>query len=233
MIFRPFSAVVAALLLVSPVQAADIGDAERGVKVFAKCKACHAVGPEAKSKVGPHLNEVFGRRAAGIEGFRYSKAMRRAGADGLHWTTQQLDRYVENPKSLVSGTRMAFRGIKDAEDRRNLLAFLRQFSASPANIPESEPTATPRDPDVDPAVLAIEGDPAYGEYLSSECLTCHQASGEDKGIPSIVGWPKADFVVAMQAYKSQARPHPTMRMIAGRLSDEEIASLAVYFESLQ
>ncbi len=216
-----------------PAFAADKGNLERGANVWKKCKSCHAVGPKARNKVGPHLNELFGRAAAGVEKFRYSKPMQRAGADGLVWAPDTLDIYLENPKALVSGTRMAFRGIKNADDRRDLLAFLCQYSASPADIPESAPTATPRDPDIDPAILAIEGDPEYGEYLSSECVTCHQAGGADKGIPSITGWPTADFVVAMQAYKKQARPHPVMRMIAGRLSDEEIAGLASYFSQLQ
>ena len=89
------------------------------------------------------------------------------------------------------------------------------------------------DPDVDPAILAIAGDRDYGEYLSSECTTCHQASGADKGIPSITGWPVEDFVVAMHAYKVKHRPHPVMQMMASRLSEEEIASLAVYFEGVE
>lgn len=221
------------LLLAAPALAAESGNAERGAKVWKKCKSCHMVGEGAKNRVGPHLNEVFGRAAAGIEGFRYSKSMKRAGADGLSWTPEKLDIYIENPKALVSGTRMSFRGIKKAADRQDLLAFLRQYSASPADIPESAPTATARDPDVDPAILAIEGDPAYGEYLSSECITCHQASGADKGIPSITGWPAEDFVVAMHAYKVKARLHPVMQMMAGRLSDEEIAGLAAYFAQLK
>ena len=93
----------------------------------------------------------------------------------------------------------------------------------------STPTAVPRDPDIDPAILAIAGDRDYGEYLASECTTCHKADGADEGIPSITGWPAEDFVVAMHAYKTKAREHPVMQMMAGRLSDEEIASLAVYF----
>ena len=214
-------------------EAADAGDPERGAKVWAKCKSCHVVGEVTRKRQGPHLNDLFGRPAGAIDGFRYSKSMARAGADGLVWTPETLDIYIENPKALVSGTRMAFRGVKDADDRRDLLAFMRQYSASPSDIPESAPTAAPRDPDVDPAILAIEGDPAYGEYLSTECVTCHQAGGEDKGIPSITGWPVEDFVVAMQAYKKQARPHPVMQMMAGRLSDEEIAGLAAYFAQLQ
>ena len=216
-------------LLATPGLAAD---AERGAKLYAKCKSCHMVGPDARHRVGPHLNELFGRKAAAYEDYRYSKDMARAGADGLIWDTETLDHYIENPRSLVTGTRMAFRGIAKAEDRADLLAFLRLYTVSPSDIPEAEPTAAPRDPDVDPAILAIEGDRDYGEYLASECITCHQASGADKGIPSITGWPKPDFVVVMHAYKNQHRPHPVMRMIAGDLSDEEIAALAAYFEGV-
>ena len=128
---------------------------------------------------------------------------------------------------------MLFRSIESAGDRADLIAFLRQYSASPSDIPEAQPTALPRDPDVGPEVLAIEGDPAYGEYLASECVACHQASGADEGIPSITGWPERDFVTVMHAYKNRHRPHPVMRMIAGSLSDEEIAALAAYFRGVQ
>ena len=86
---------------------------------------------------------------------------------------------------------------------------------------------------VDPAILAIKGDPDYGAYLSSECTTCHQADGSDQGIPSVTGWPEEDFVVAMHAYKDRLRPHPVMQMMAGRLSNDEIAALAAYFATLK
>ena len=75
-------------------------------------------------------------------------------------------------------------------------------------------------------------DPEYGEYLSGECTSCHQASGSDAGIPSIIHWPEDDFVLAMHAYKRKQRAHPVMQMIAGRLGDEEIAALAAYFANL-
>ena len=89
------------------------------------------------------------------------------------------------------------------------------------------------DPDLSPEILAIEGDPDYGEYLASECQTCHQADGSDQGIPSVTGWPAEDFVVAMHAYKQKLRPHPVMQMMAGRLNEEEIAALAAYFATLE
>ena len=81
-------------------------------------------------------------------------------------------------------------------------------------------------------VLAIEGDMEYGEYLAAECTTCHQASGGNDGIPSIVGWETDDFVTAMHAYKTKQRENPVMQMVTGRLANDEIAALAVYFKSL-
>ena len=212
--------------------ATPIGDAEAGAEVFRKCQACHQVGPDAENRVGPHLNNVFGRKAGSVDGFDYSDSMARAGVDGVVWDIEHLDAFIENPRALVSKTRMSFAGIKDDTDRADLLAFLRQYSASPANIPEAEPTARKREVEVSPDVLALEGDPDYGEYLASECLTCHQADGDAEGIPSIINWPREDFVVAMHAYRQKVRPHPVMQMMAGRLSDEEIAALAAYFGDL-
>ncbi len=80
---------------------------------------------------------------------------------------------------------------------------------------------------------AIVGDAEFGAYLSSECVACHLETGTGSGIPSITGWPTEAFVMVMRAYRSKDRAHPVMQMIAGRLSDQEIASLALYFESIE
>lgn len=210
---------------------ADSEAVEQGAKLFSQCKGCHQIGEGARDRVGPHLNGIFGRDVAAHEDFAYSKAMKRAGADGMVWDREHLDAYLENPKALVSGTRMSYRGMKDAGERDALLAYLRAYSDNPADIPEAAPTEQGTDHDLDPAILAIQGDPEYGAYLSSECVTCHQVDGGDTGIPSITYWPEEDFVVALHAYKRQLRPHPVMQMIAGRLSDEEIAALAAYFKN--
>ncbi len=82
------------------------------------------------------------------------------------------------------------------------------------------------------AARADQGDKAFGEYLSSECVTCHQLSGHYDGIPPIVGWPEESFVEIMNEYRHKRRPNPVMQTIAGRLSDEELAALAAYFGSL-
>ncbi|MEP5152207.1 c-type cytochrome [Planktotalea sp.] len=220
-------------MVVAPAYGEEIGNPEKGAAVFKKCKACHQVGEGAKNRVGPQLNGIFGKAAGSDPDAKYSKGMKRAGADGLIWTSETLDAFIENPKALVSKTRMSFRGISDPADRANLLAYLRVYSDNPADIPEAEPTATSDGPVLDAAILALVGDPEYGEYLASECQTCHQTSGANDGIPGISGWPTEDFVVAMHAYKQRMRPHPVMQMMAGRLSNDEIAALAAYFEDLE
>lgn len=226
---RVFSLLVAAVVTATAAAGAEIGDPEAGREAFQECAACHEVGADAENDIGPHLNRIFGREAGSLEDFVYSPGLRRMGSSGLTWNLRTLDAYIANPRALVSGTRMSYPGMDDPDRRANLLAYLRQFSADPANIPEAEPTARPTLPDLDPEILAIDGDPAYGAYLSSECTTCHQADGSDKGIPSIRHWPEKDFVAAMHAYKQELRPHPVMQMIASRLTDEEIAALAAYF----
>lgn len=226
--------VSAALVAVGSGRASEIGDAESGAALFKKhCASCHEIGEGAKNRIGPRLNGLFGRTAGTVEDVKYSPNMIRMGNDGLTWTAQTLDAYIENPRALVSKTRMSFRGLSEPQQRADLIAYLRDFSASPANIPEAEPTALPTDHDLDPAILALQGDPEYGEYLASECQTCHQSSGANDGIPGITGWPVDDFVVAMHAYKRKLRPHPVMQMMAGRLNDEEIAALAAYFKDLE
>ena len=205
-------------------------DVERGAKLFGQCQSCHAIGPGADNRVGPHLNELFGRKAGSIDGFQYSDGLRAAGVNGMAWDVEHLDAYIENPIALVTGTNMMFAGVTDAAERADLIAFLRAYSVNPRDIPESLPSMAPSDPEVDPAVLAIKGDAEYGEYLSNECITCHQSDGSDQGIPSITGWPEKQFVIVMHAYKNKARPHPVMQMMAANLADDEIAALAAYFK---
>lgn len=78
------------------------------------------------------------------------------------------------------------------------------------------------------------GDKALGEYLSSECTSCHQSSGRQVGgIPAIIGHPAEQFVALMNAYRQRQRDNQVMQAVAARLSSEEIAALAAYYESLK
>lgn len=77
------------------------------------------------------------------------------------------------------------------------------------------------------------GDRELGEYLSSECVTCHQLSGKYDGIPPIIGWPPDSFITVLTDYREKRRENAVMRSIAVKFSDEEIAALAAYFGSLK
>lgn len=116
------------MALASPAHAE--GDIKKGEKVFRKCKACHAVGEDAKAKVGPVLNAIMGKQAGTHESFegKYSEAMIEAGKGGLVWNEEELSAYLEKPKDLVEGTKMSFPGLKKEEDRLNVIAYLKQFS---------------------------------------------------------------------------------------------------------
>ena len=116
-----------ALLQAGPAAAQD-GNVEDGAEVFKKCRACHDVGPDAKNKVGPLLNDILGRHAGSIEGFNYSDANKAAGTQGLVWTDEVLFKYLENPLSFMPGTKMAFAGLKDAQDRKDVIAYLKSFT---------------------------------------------------------------------------------------------------------
>lgn len=83
-----------------------------------------------------------------------------------------------------------------------------------------------------PNLSYAAGDKALGEYLSGECVTCHQVAGQDKGIPAIVGLPEAAFIGMMEEYKQKKRANPLMQNVAARLSQDDIAALATYFGSL-
>jgi len=107
--------------------AAQEGNAEEGAEVFKKCRACHDVGPDAKNKVGPLLNGILGRKAGTIEGFAYSDANKASGAKGLVWTEEVMLKYLENPLAYMPGTKMAFAGLKDVQDRKDLIAYLKKF----------------------------------------------------------------------------------------------------------
>ena len=119
------TAVVGVLLPSAAVQAQD---AANGEEVFKKCRACHMVGPDAQNRVGPILNDVIGRKAGTIVGFSYSDANKTAGAKGLVWTEDVLFTYLQKPMAFMPSTKMAFPGLADDADRKDVIAYLKQFS---------------------------------------------------------------------------------------------------------
>lgn len=96
------------------------GAAAAGEKVFAACKTCHAVEP-GKNMVGPSLHGLQGRTAGTIPGYTYSTANK---TSGITWTNEKLFQYLENPQRVIPGTKMTYTGVKDAQKRADLIAYL-------------------------------------------------------------------------------------------------------------
>jgi len=100
-------------------------DASKGEVVFKRCRACHAIGPAAANKAGPALTGIVGRKAASVPGFNYSEAMNEAARNGLVWTEPKLAQYLESPDTFLPQGVMAFAGVKDPGELRDLIAFLK------------------------------------------------------------------------------------------------------------
>ena len=136
------SAAALALAASATQASAQDGDPEAGEKLFRQCQACHMVGENAKPRVGPPLNELFGRQAGTWDGFRYSPAMSGAGENGLVWNEETVAAYLAQPRDYIPGNRMAYPGLRKEEDRTNVIAYLKQFDDEPDND-EAESTYQP------------------------------------------------------------------------------------------
>jgi len=103
------------------------GDADKGKKVYNKCKACHDIGEGAKNKVGPALTGIMGKEVASAEGYSYSDAFLAKKAEGMTWTDETLSTYLEKPKDMIPGTKMAFPGLKKEDEREDVIAYIKSF----------------------------------------------------------------------------------------------------------
>ena len=110
------------LLVLQAHAAAADGNPARGQRVFGACAACHSLQP-GKNMTGPSLAEIWNRKAGRLDSFgRYSPALKAAD---IEWNDRTLDEWIEDPQHLVPGNEMTFAGIKDAQQRADLLAFLK------------------------------------------------------------------------------------------------------------
>lgn len=123
--------VLVALFIAAGLGQASAQDAAAGEKVFAVCKACHQVGDTAKNAVGPVLNGLIGRKAGSVEGYSYSDANKKSG---VTWSEEEFTKYIQDPKGVVPGTKMAFAGVKDPQKIKDLIAYLHTFDKAPVKL---------------------------------------------------------------------------------------------------
>ncbi|MDR7101140.1 c-type cytochrome [Croceicoccus sp. BE223] len=113
---------IAATVAALPVTAAPAGDAAAGKKVFMRCAACHTVSASGPQKMGPTMAGVVNRKAGAVKDARYSPALAKSA---LVWNEKNLDAWLQRPSKVVPGTSMAFAGIADETQRRDLIAYLK------------------------------------------------------------------------------------------------------------
>ncbi len=118
-----------------PVDIADYmsaGDAAKGEVIAKKCAVCHDFSKGGPNKIGPNLWGVLGRDVGKHEGFAYSDGMKNHGGK---WGYQEISEFLTAPSKYLTGTKMAFAGLKKPEERAHVLAYLRSLSDSPMALP--------------------------------------------------------------------------------------------------
>ena len=119
--------VLIAIAVIASGAPAFAQDVAAGENSFKKCLPCHAVGADAKNKVGPLLNGLEGRKSGTIEGYNYTDANKNSG---ITWDEKTFAEYITDPRAKIPGTKMVFAGIKNEKERTDLWSYLKQFDAS-------------------------------------------------------------------------------------------------------
>lgn len=122
---RLFLAAALLWLAVTPAMSQDIA---AGEAAFRKCMPCHSAGENAGPRVGPVLNDIFGKPAGSQKTYAYSAALAEAGAAGLVWTPQTMAAFLREPRAFVVGNKMTFAGLRNEEELANIIAYLMTFS---------------------------------------------------------------------------------------------------------
>lgn len=108
-------------------------DPAKGEALTKQCVSCHSFEKGGANKVGPNLYGVIGNKHAHLDGFGYSAPMKEK--HGEDWTFEAVDAFLANPKAAIPGTAMSFLGIKKADQRANLIAWMNQNSDNPLPPP--------------------------------------------------------------------------------------------------
>lgn len=123
--FRNYPALLLAFTLISLSALAcstPVSDPVAGEKIYQRCMACHSF---TENRTGPKHCGLFGRKAGSVSGFNYSDAMRNSG---ITWNDESLDAFLKSPLKNIPGTIMGYAGVKDNQERLDLIAYLKKAS---------------------------------------------------------------------------------------------------------
>lgn len=148
-------------------------DISAGERVARRCTSCHSFEEGGRNGTGPALYGVMGRDVGAVDGFRYSNAMLEYAEGGTEWMYQNMYDYLENPGGYVSGTAMSFAGLRDQEDRINIIAYMRSLDSDPLPLPEPAAAEAPAEAET-PAEDA-------GEAAPAEDAAAEDGASEDAG----------------------------------------------------
>ncbi len=112
---------------------------DKGKRIAKQCEACHTFAKGEPNKVGPNLYNIVGdERGKDRGGFAFSDAMKKKGGE---WSYEELFKFIHDPRGYIPGTAMTFAGIKNPEQRADVIAYLRTLSDSPKPLPKAEAAA--------------------------------------------------------------------------------------------
>jgi nitrite reductase (NO-forming) len=171
-----------------PLAAAMIGDAAAGKLVFRKCQACHSLEP-AKNGLGPSLAGIVGKSAGSVSNFNYSPAMK---ASNITWDIAVLDAYLSDPQKRIPGNKMPFPGLKTANERNDVIAYLAASSTTAAGAPtvaQRTPAATapPAPPTRSAQPAPAQADQAGANYVPGLRYTLRSGIAEGRMVYIGVG----------------------------------------------
>lgn len=194
---------------------------EEGEAFTRACQSCHSFEQGGPNRVGPNLFAIVGADMAHLEDFNYSSALQTAHEEGRTWGYEELSAFLQSPRDYMPGTSMSYAGIRDPEDRANVIAYLRSMDDDPPPLPEppaEEEEAAAAEGDGEAAAVeadeaAAEGDAGTaeaaaaaeaaeaGEAAAEEAAAEEGAAGTDAGAE---GEPAAEGEAAGEAAASEA-----------------------------
>lgn len=140
-----------------------VADLAAGERAFARCATCHTVNQGGANGTGPNLFGIVGGRVTHAAGFSYSSAMQAHAAESPTWGYDELNEFINAPGRYINGTAMTFGGLRDTEERINLIAYLRSQGSEGYAIPAPDPSRQPGGGEVAaPAEGEAGAEPAEG-----------------------------------------------------------------------